>query len=64
MKYTKQTTRELSPITLKGVQFQENIKKFSISKRIEWLHLSFLSFRLNPENEIEKQSHSPPKNNY
>jgi hypothetical protein len=30
------------------------------------LYLSFLSFRLNAENEIkvEKHSHSPPKNGY
>ncbi len=62
MKYTKQTTREPSPKILKGVQFQEIIKRFSTSKRIGGLHLSFLSFRLNSEAgfDVATQSHSPP----
>lgn len=39
---------------------------FNTAKKIGILHLSFLSFRLYFENEIEveKQSHSPPQNNY
>lgn len=39
---------------------------YNIAKKIGILYLSFLSFRLNAENEIEveKQSHSPPKNSY
>lgn len=39
---------------------------FNTAKKIGILYPSFLSFRLYCENEIEveKQSHSPPQNNY